>query len=940
MVKRITGLLMMLLCIFSIQAQPQQQQEPQLPLNPNVKAGVLPNGLHYYILHNEEPKGRANFYIAQKVGSTLETQEQLGLAHFLEHMAFNGSTNFPGKLMLEYLQSKGIRFGADINAYTGFDETVYRINNVPTSDVALMDSVMLVLHDWSGDLLLEDAEIDAERGVITEEWRTRNDASTRMYTALLPQLYSEYQYTRMPIGSMDVVKNFPYQVLRDYYHKWYRPDQQGIIIVGDFDVAEMEQKVIKLYSTIKMPENAAERTYPAVSDNKDLIYATYTDPELRNQLIRFSIKMEKTPWEERSGLGYYMETAIAENLIEQMIDSRLSEMAQKPDCAFAYAGVTFGDYWVSKTKASFDVVVVPKTDPKAAFEQAFSEVVRACKTGFTDSELARAKDELKASYEKAYNERDKTDSDAQAQELIRHFIDNEPAPGIEAEWQLMQQFLPMLPVQAFNEAVKEIIKPENQVLVVTMPQMEGNVLPAKEEMLQIIETSMSKEYEAFVDDVINEPLVPKMPKKGKITKTEQLPQFGATRMTLSNGATVYVKTTDFAADQILFAATADFGKMSFDKSQADNLQILPMAFEVSKLGAFSSTQLEKALAGKKVGSQFYMATNSCGFEGSTTVKDLESLMQVLYLQFTAVNADNEAYQALVNQYTAILANMESTPDFAFSKAVADARYDGNPLMGQLTSKTVSNADYDAMLKMAKEVVGNAADYDFIFVGNVTADDLKPYLEQYIASLPGNAKKAGQRKNELLRNPKGQKENAFDFPMESPQTKEFVVISGNNVPFSVENDLKLGFMADILDIIYIRTLREEIGGTYGASVGGGINPRTNEWSLIYAYDTGADTKQALYDRAILDLNNLMKNGAPVEDFNKVKEQKLNQLSINEKKNGYWLSTLQTYCLLGYDDHNGMEQAIRSLTIEDLNAFMKNLYNGENRVHVVLNGVPKK
>lgn len=940
MVKRLTSLLTLLCCIFMLHAQqPQAAQIPQLPLNPQVKHGVLPNGLSYYILHNEEPKERANFYIAQKVGSTLETKEQLGLAHFLEHMAFNGSTHFPGKSMLEYLQHKGIRFGADINAYTGFDETVYRINNVPTTDVALMDSILLVLHDWSGDLLLEDAEIDAERGVIQEEWRTRNDANSRMMTALLPQLYQEYQYTQMPIGTMDVVMNFPYQVLRDYYHKWYRPDQQGIVIVGDFDVVEMEKKVKELFSTIEMPANAAERIYPSVSDNKELIYASFQDPELRNQLVQLSIKMEKTPFELRSGIDYYIEKSIAEHLIMSMIDSRLSEMAQKPDCAFAYAGVNFGDYWVSKTKGAFNVIVVPKSDPRLAFEQAFSEVVRACQTGFTDSELSRAKDELKAGMEKAYNERNKTNSDALAQGLIRHFIDNEPEPGIENEWQLLQMLLPNLNVQMFNDAVKDIITPDNQVLIVSMPQVDGSVPPTREEMLQVITSSMNKTYEAFVDDVLDEPLIAKMPKKGKVKKSEQLPQFGATKLTLSNGATVYVKTTDFASDQILFTATADFGKLSFPESQAANIKILPMAYEMSNLGKFSPTQLQKALAGKHVGSEYFLANNSVGLSGSATVKDLETLMQIIYLQFTAVAPNQESYDALVNQYTAILANAEATPDYQFSKAISSTLYDGNPLMQQLTSDDFKKANYAEMLDIARKNLANAADYDFIFVGNVDVATITPLLEQYIASLPGNAKKASKRQNVKLPVPAGQKENFFDYAMESPQTKEFVVISGDNVPYTLENEVKLDFIGQILDMIYVRTLREEIGGTYGASVGGSINPRTGQWMIQYLYDTGADTKQALADRAVSDLNDLLRNGAKADDFNKVKEQTLNQYSLSTKKNSYWMNQLQQYCLLGIDGNTGMEKAVRDLTLEQLNAFMKQLYDGKNRIHVTLNGVKK-
>lgn len=937
MVKRLIGLVMLVCGIFTVGAQ--QPQLTPLPLNQKVLHGTLSNGLNYYVMSNQEPKGRANFYIAQKVGSTLETPQQLGLAHFLEHMAFNGTKNFPGKSMLEYLQNNGIRFGHDINAYTSFDETVYRINNVPTSNVALMDSVLLVLHDWSCDLLLEDAEIDSERGVIQEEWRQRNDANTRMFTAMLPQLYDEYQYTRMPIGTMEVVMNFPYKDLRDYYHKWYRPDQQGIVVVGDFDAKEMEQKVIKLFSTISMPENAAERTYPHVSDNEELRYVTYEDPELQRTTVTFSIKSDKIPFEYRNTLQNYMGNIVVKNLIASMINQRLGELAQKPECAFAYAGVNFGDYYVSKTKEALTLIVIPKTDAKAAFNEALGELLRSVKTGFTNSELARVKEEFKSGIEKAYNEREKTNSDALGQEIIRHFIDNEPAPGVEAEWEIANQMLPMIDVNMLNGAVSSLVTPNNQVLVVTQPKKAGMLLPTREEMMSIISGNMNKQFEAYVDNVIDEPMIAKMPKKGKITKEEAVPAFGATKLTLSNGATVWVKTTDFAADQVMFYATAPIGKTAYDNSMASNLKVMPLAIESSRLGKFDVNQLQKALADKQIGSSFFIENYSTGFNGASTVKDLESLMQVIYLQFTSLNPDETTYAAFQAQYASILANQATDPNDKFSREVRKTWYDGN-IMGQaLDANDLKNADYANMLKTAKQNLSNAADYDFIFVGNVDVKTLKPMLEQYIASLPGNPKKTTKMQNKLVTQAKGIKENKFDFPMESPAVKEFVVISGNNVPYTVENDVKMSLMGDILDMIYIRTLREEIGGTYGASSSGAINPRTGEWYLLYSYDTGEKTKQLLADRAVADLENLMKNGADREDFNKVKEAALSQFDINTKKNAYWMNILNSYATLGVDNYSAYQKAVQNLTLNELNTFMKNLYDGKNRVHVTLNGVQK-
>lgn len=358
MVRKVLSIAMFLIGVLCMSAQ--MPQLTPLPVNPKVKHGVLPNGMSYYIMHNEMPKERANFYIAQKVGSTLEEESQLGLAHFLEHMAFNGTTNYPGKNLLNYLQGKGIRFGADINAYTAFDETVYNINNVPTTDKPLVDSVLLALHDWSGEILLEEAEIDAERGVIQEEWRQRNNAQFRMLMSILPEIYKEYQYQQSPIGKMEVVMNFKPEVLRAYYKKWYRPDQQGIVIVGDIDADEMEKKVIDLFSKIPMPENAAERKYPTVSDNDEPIYVSFTDPELPQPRTTITFKSEKIPFEMRNTVEMYMQSSLLQSLISSLINNRLEEFSHEPSCTYAGAGVYFDDFYVSKTKDSFNIVVIPR----------------------------------------------------------------------------------------------------------------------------------------------------------------------------------------------------------------------------------------------------------------------------------------------------------------------------------------------------------------------------------------------------------------------------------------------------------------------------------------------------------------------------------------------------------------------------------------------------
>ena len=932
MVKKIFSLAFLLMCVLTMSAQ------TPLPLNPQVRHGVLPNGLSYYLLKNTEPEGRANFYIAQKVGSTLENQDQLGLAHFLEHMAFNVSKNFPGKNMLNYLQSKGIRFGADINAYTSFDETVYNINSIPTSDEALMDSVLLALHDWSCALSLEGDEIEAERGVIHEEWRSRNDANTRMFNAVLPQLFDEYQYAQMPIGTMEVVLNFPHEALRSYYEKWYRPDQQGIVIVGDFDVDVMEKKVIDLFSKIEMPENAAERTYAPVSDNVEPKYITFEDPELQRTLIQLSFKKEKLPFEFRNSVEGYVQSYVVESITSAMINNRLSEMSQKADCPFVYAGVSFDNYWVAKTKYSFNVTIIPKDDVKSAFEVAMSEIVRACKTGFNDSELQRVKDQMLSRYEKMYNEREKTDSDDRAQEIIRHFIDNEPTPGIEAEYQMMQQMLPMIPVQIFNDFAKQILTKENQVLLVSQPQVEGKTLPAKEEMLSILNNAMNAEYEAYVDEVITDPLIEKMPKKGKIKK-EYKGKFGTTVMELSNGAKVIVKPTDYAADQIAFNAFSiggQFNALENKEANPSELKLISAAVEASKFGTFDNIKLRKYLAGKNVGISFQMGKAIDNIYGQSTVKDLETMLQLNYLYFTDIRPDAETYNATIEQYRAMLKNAEKNPNTIFMDNVYKTWYDNNPIYTQLKYADLDAANYETMLNVAKKHLDNAADYTFTFVGNVDIDALRPLVEQYIATLPANKKKH----DKLVytgSQAKGQIVNDFKQEMETPSVQVFNVYSDNNIAYSIENEVKLSLLSDVLDIVYTNTLREEEGGTYSPATQAMINPFNNERTVLYMFVTGDDSKEKLCKRAHEEFLKLLAEGTNEENFNKVKDAALNQYQINSKNNSYWQEAIYQN-EMGQDVATNHEAAIKNLTLEEFNAFIKNLYNGNNRMQVIMNGIP--
>lgn len=935
--KKLFSILALMMCMFAINASAQMPQLTPMPLNPGVKSGKLPNGMSYYILHNEEPKNRANFYIAQKVGSTLETKDQLGLAHFLEHMAFNGTSHYPGKSMLNYLQNKGIRFGADINAYTSFDETVYNINNVPTTDQNLMDSVLLVLHDWSGEILLEDSEIDAERGVIESEWRQRQNSQMRMIQTIAPILYQEYQYQQTPIGSMDVVRNFEYGVLRDYYKRWYRPDQQGIVIVGDFDADEMEKKVIALFSPIPMPENAPERTYPAVSDNEKPIYATFQDPEMRTASIMVSFKMEKMPVEMRNTVEMYLNwNVVVENFIPSMINNRLAEYAQKVECPYVNASCYFGDYWFSKTKGAFNVNIVPKdiNDPIPAYKAAMEIIARAFKTGFTESEFDRVRDTLMASVENSYNERDKMDNDVLGQELYRHFIDNDPAPGIEAEYQLLSQVLPSINVMQINMAASQMLTPENEVIVYVRPTTD-QPMPKMEVMVETLNNAINGEYEPLEDQKITEPLLSVQPKAGKVKSTTQNNEFGYTEMTLSNGAKVIVKTTDYKADEILFKAFREGGKRTYETSQAPNVDMMGSALDLSRLGNYDVNTLQKFLAGKNIGIGFEQGSFTDMVNGYTTVKDLPTFMEMLYATFTSVTPDKDTYDAAISRARVSMENQEKNPEFIFAQERIKTLYDGNPLQMPLTVATLDKSDYLTALKMAQTALSNAADYTFVFVGNVDVNTLKPLLEKYVASLPSG--KVTPVKNvtsmDMVR---GVVNKDFTQPMQNPKTKVFTVCSGNNLEFNTRNTVLLDITYQVLDMVYLETIREEMGATYGASVYGYINPNTGIWQILYAFDTNDKQQQEAIDRCESEMKKLFAEGAPEDKFARVKEALIKQYEINSRTNNYWSEAIMSM-QRGFNTYSDYENVVKSLTLNDLNEFMKNLYNGQNHVQIVMTGV---
>ena len=927
MIKKLLSMVLTLFCVFMTNAQ-----QP-LPLNPEVRHGVLPNGLTYYILHNEQPRNRANFYIAQKVGSALETPEQYGLAHFLEHMAFNGTKHYPGDSMLRYLESKGIRFGADVNAYTDYEETVYNIDNVPTDNTVLMDSVLLALRDWSCDLLLEDAEIDAERKVIQEEWRMRNDPSFRFRSAMAPKIFSEPQYQLTPIGTMEVVMNFPYKALRDYYNKWYRPDQQGIIVVGDFNVDDMEKKVVEMFSDIPMPENAAPREYVRVSDNDRPLFFAFEDPELKNARVDFQIKYDKIPLEYQN-TDVAFANSMMQNITADMINTRLYEHTLDADCKYANAGVYFADMYPSKTKGIFNVAIIAKDDELGGFEDAFQIVVRACRTGFTQSELDRAIDNLKSSYDTRFNERNNTNTSVLAKELINAFKDNLPAMGIEAERDFFNNFVAQIPLAAYNQALSNMITPNNQVILIQQQKREDKTLPTEQETLALVNDVLNRQYEAYVDEAITEPLIAQLPSKGEIVKIEE-GKFGTTEIILSNGVKVIVKPTDYKDDEILFQAFKKGGKASYSLEDAANILMLGDAVSLSNVGPFDNKTIARYLTGKNVKLGYGVGNFTDYLEGLSSVKDLPTLFELIYTSFTNINPNEDNYNNSIARIIPQLEAAERSPEFIFEKHKDNALYAGNPMAATITADVLKKADYQRMLQLYMESVANPADFTLLFTGNVDINVLKPLLEQYIASLP-SSKKEERKVVEPINTADGKVIDNFTSQMTAPADWLYGFYSGKNVPNTIQNQVKTSLVGDIVKILYTETLREKEGGVYSPMVYSYYDINNSKWNLVYFLQTNEEQSARMLQLADEIFVNLLKDGATEDQFNRVKGALLSQFENAIRTNSYWHDNIRLYELLGIDLITEHRSAIENLTLEDFNDFMCNLYDSENRIQVNMHG----
>ena len=929
-----------LLALISTSLFAQYDMKAPLPMDPNVRIGKLANGLTYYIRHNAEPKERASFYIIQNVGAILENDDQNGLAHFLEHMAFNGTKHFPGrKGITDMLEKHGVEFGRNVNAYTAQDETVYNISEVPTTNPGLLDTCLLVLHDWSHYLLLVDEEIDGERGVISEEWRTRRNAGFRVRNQIMPVLLKDSKYAqRDVIGDLNIIKNFKYQTLRDYYHKWYRPDLQGIVIVGDIDVDTVEAKLKAVFADVQKPVNPAERTYYPVADNKEPIVAIGTDKEVDDPSIEIYFKQDATPDSEKNNVGY-LASQYMTSMISSMLDTRLSELVQSANPPFTRASSDYSDFFVAKTKEAFALSASSKADGiETALKTLLQETERARRFGFTESEYARARANYLQSLESAYNEREKTKHGSYVREYVQNFLNGEPIPGIEAKYAMMNQLAPNIPLQVMNMVMQQLVPDSNQVVIIAGPAKEGLKYPTKEEVISLLKGMKDLDLQAYVDKVSDEPLMKEAPKGGKIISEKEGDIYGSTKLVLSNGVTVYVKKTDFKADEIRMKGTSLGGKSIFPDKDALNFAVMDNVIAVGGLGNFSQVDLTKVLAGKKVSVNAGLGATTENVFGTCSPKDFETMMQLTYLTFTAPRKDAEAFESLKNRMKAQLESAQANPLSSINDSLQKAMYNNHPRVVMMKPEMVDQIDYDRILEMYNDRFKDASDFTFYFVGNIDLETAKPLIAEYLGALPAiNRKETFKDTKMSIR--KGVYKNEYAKEQQTP-TATIVFLYSGKAPYTLKNDILLSFATQVLDMVYTEEVREKEGGTYGVNCYGDLQKYPKEQLLLQiVFQTDPAKKDKLAGIVVDELKKLAAEGPSDVHLQKVKEYMLKKYADNQKENGYWMNNLNDYFYYGMDMTEGYTDIVNSITAKDIQKFVSDLLKQGNEIEVTMT-VPNK
>ena len=909
-----------------------------IPADPTVRTGVLPNGLTYYVKQNNYPEHHADFFIAQRVGSVQEEESQRGLAHFLEHMCFNGTKHFPGNSVITWLESVGVKFGANLNAYTSTDETVYNICNVPTQRQSVLDSCLLILSDWSHDLLLKTADIDAERGVIQGEYRMRQVAANRMLEKAAPTLYSGSIYgSRMPIGLMSVVQNFKPKVLRDYYKKWYHPSNQCIIVVGDINPDWAVEQIKSRFSGIKNPKDNAMPVPQLIPDNEQLIADVQTDPEQQNVLLRMFFKHGDLTDVEMATTKF-MENDYLNSVVTMMLNSRFADLALQPGAPFTRAMAADRDFLMAKTRQALMLVATGKQGQADSCTRVLArEINRAVRFGFCPSELKRARLKYEASLDKLYRSRNQYSNTNYARDFVRAYLDGEPIASIETYRDLMLKVIGSVTLQKVNEHLCSLVDMSGRNVVISafLPSASAT----SESLAQAFNTGKDDPVSAHVDSLGSKQLLLSQPKPGKIVGEKNLPEFGAKVLTLSNGVQVFVKKTDIDPNQVVIAGAADGGlSQNYTPALASSLKALNGVMAASGFGQFTSSELSKTLAGKNVRLRTFVSKTEQGFQGSTTPGDLVTEFQLLYLKLTSPQKDTLAFANFLETNRQRLANKNSDPKFEFADSIFDCVFAKHPLGAeQLKPEEVDQVNYDSILRVYKDRLGDVSGMRMFVVGNFNEDSLRTLLKTYVASLPASGRKE-QARDIGYRLFKGESVHRWSRKMQNPQDKVYFFWTGT-APFNDRTKLLATVTGRILSAKFLKEIREDRGWTYHVDSHCSISPDMNGQdapAIFFPLNVTVTAGKAEATRQLVQqiMQDVATKGIADADLADVKSYLSKVYGENLQDNSYWMVMMKNYAKWSIDFHNHYLSALSSISKQDVQQFVAQLLNQHNCLQLVM------
>lgn len=912
----------------------------KLPVDAGVRIGTLPNGLTYYIRHNDTPANRADFFIAQRVGSVNEEENQRGLAHFLEHMCFNGTKHFPGNSLITYLESIGVKFGANLNAYTSTDETVYNICDVPTVRASSLDSCLLILRDWSHDLTLADEEIDAERGVIKGEWRQRQGtAVNRMLEKALPVIYGSSLYgRRMPIGLMSVVENFPYKALRDYYQRWYYPDNQCVIVVGDVDPDKIEAKIRSLWADVERPAFDVTPSKMEVPGNDAVIATVQSDPEQVAPVVQIYIKHDGLPQLDINTV-LELRRGLARDLVVDMLAERLTDLETSAGTMMSNVGVGDRQFLLSRSCDALMVRAVTSVGREAECVNAIAaELQRAAVHGFTATELQRAKLGQRAALDAEFIQRSKITNTQYAKKYVRHYLDGGALPSAEQYYKMMKGVMRQVGLEQVNEYIRSVVKSNcrNVVLLAYLPGNNDVSLTAGELAEAYTSVDLAS-LTPYVDHNITEPLLAEEPVPGRIISEVADTLFGSTVWTLSNGIRLHYKKTAYAPGQIVITGYSPGGfSAAYDPALAPEYRLANDVLAASAFGGHTATDLRRMTAGKRVRVELSIGNMEERIAASTSPADMETAFRMIYLKATAPGRDEQAFNSIIENQRMKLTSQNSNPTFIMADSIHYYVYDRHPLGAKLSAADLDKVSYDRIISLHRERFGDMADFDFYVIGDFDPDSLRSCAERYIASLPASGRREKPR-DIGYHYVKGRGHMRFATPMETPQT---IAYTFYNQPcdYTLSNVIKGHVVGSLVQSALLKDLREDRGWTYSVKAHGGISAGMNGDDMsdfimpvyIRVSPENADSTFAVVASKV----DALADPASIadEDLRKIKQYMVKSYNQNLESNGYWLTVLSIYDRFGRDMHSGYVSIIENLTPADIAGFARTVLLPANRIQL--------